>query len=78
MIPCRDAERYVFAYLDGELEPRTEAELEAHLRACRRCLGEVEFQRRILMFVRLRGGSEDAPAGLRRRVVAAMGAPETG
>lgn len=60
-IPCEEAAGYVYRYLDGELEPRSEAELLAHLRACRKCLGAVEFERRMLEFVRVRAAAPDPP-----------------
>lgn len=67
-ISCQEAARYVYRYLDGELEPRTRAEFLLHLEACRKCMGVVEFERRILEFVRIRAASERPPVGLRERV----------
>lgn len=69
VIPCEEAARYVYRYLDGELEPKTEAEFLAHVRACRRCLGVVEFERRVLDFVKVHAAAgTESPAGLRGRV----------
>lgn len=67
-IPCEEAARYVYGYLDGELEPETERELVAHVDQCRKCMGVVEFERRILEFVHRSGTFEEAPSGLRERV----------
>lgn len=68
MITCQEARRYVFGYLDGELELATESEFLAHLEACKRCLGVVEFERRVLAFVRRRSRLEPAPEALKDRV----------
>lgn len=35
-------------YIDGELSPRREIELEMHLANCRRCAGELNEQKRLL------------------------------
>ncbi|MBW3660819.1 MAG: zf-HC2 domain-containing protein [Gemmatimonadetes bacterium] len=67
-ISCQEAARYVYGYLDGELEPRTRAEFLQHLEACRKCLGAVEFERRVIDFIRDRGSSESPSPGLRDRV----------
>lgn len=68
-IDCQEASRYVFRYLDGELEPATESELENHLRQCRKCLGVVEFERRVIDFVKRSASTvENAPRELRERI----------
>lgn len=67
-IPCEEAARYVYGYLDGELEPETQREFVAHVEQCRKCMGAVEFERRILEFVHRSGAFEEAPSGLRERV----------
>lgn len=67
-LSCDEAASYVYAYLDGEIEPRTSVELLRHLETCRRCLGRVEFERNVMEFVRIRGTAEPTPAGLRDRV----------
>lgn len=67
-ISCQEAAQYVYRYLDGELEPRTRTELLFHLEACQHCVGVVEFERRMLDFVRVRAAAERPPAGLHDRV----------
>lgn len=67
-ISCQEAAQYVYRYLDGELEPRTRAEFLHHLEACRRCVGVVEFERRMLDFIRVRAAVERPPVGLQDRV----------
>lgn len=67
-ITCQEAAQYLYRYLDGELEPRTRAEFLRHLEACRKCLGVVEFERRMLDFIRVRAATERPPVGLQDRV----------
>jgi len=71
-ISCQEASRYVFRYLDGELEPATEAELEHHLEQCRQCMGAVEFERRVIEFVRS-AATDRAPEDLRDRITRILG-----
>jgi mycothiol system anti-sigma-R factor len=47
MIDCREAVRRMWPYLDRSLELDPTAELEAHLAACKRCCGELEFSREV-------------------------------
>lgn len=47
MIDCREAVRRMWAYLDGSLETRPTEEVDAHLDACQRCCGELEFSREL-------------------------------
>lgn len=72
---CQEAAGYVYGYLDGEIEPETEEEFRRHLEMCRRCMGVVEFERRMLEFVRDRAGTERAPADLAARVREALRSP---
>lgn len=67
-ITCEEASRYVYGYLDGELEPGSLAEFQHHLETCRLCVGAVEFERRLIDFVRAHGSSERVPEGLQSRV----------
>lgn len=47
-IDCFEAARRLWAYLDGELEALSAAEVERHLGECARCLGVTQAQRRFL------------------------------
>lgn len=44
---CEDALRLLAAHLDGELDDRTDAELEEHLARCRSCYSRAEFEKRL-------------------------------
>jgi len=67
-ITCEEASRYVYRYLDGELEPSTATELESHLEVCRLCMGVIAFERRMIEFVQDSSTAEIAPPGLRDRI----------
>lgn len=44
---CEDALRLLAAHLDGELDDRTDAEMERHLSRCRSCYSRAEFEKRL-------------------------------
>jgi mycothiol system anti-sigma-R factor len=67
MIDCREAVRRMWAYLDHDLERGPVEELEAHLEACQRCCGELEFSRHLKEKVAA-SGSETMPDPFRRRI----------
>jgi len=43
VIPCTEAVRQLWDYLEDEVAERDRAAVEEHLAFCRRCCGEVEF-----------------------------------
>ena len=77
---CAELERTLDAYLDGEFDPREQAEAGDHLAACARCRELVEAQGRVHARLRatLHGAlgpstpAGRAPDGLRDRVRAAL------
>lgn len=46
-IDCEEAVRRLAAYLDRELDPAADAEMEEHLDRCRSCFSRAEFERRL-------------------------------
>ncbi|HLU67480.1 MAG TPA: zf-HC2 domain-containing protein [Kofleriaceae bacterium] len=47
MIGCRDTDRLVTAYVDGDLDERRSSALRGHLRVCTRCAARVEDEVRL-------------------------------
>jgi anti-sigma factor RsiW len=47
MIPCAEAVRQLWDYLENEVAPEDRGAVEEHLAFCRRCCGEVEFAREL-------------------------------
>jgi anti-sigma factor RsiW len=43
LIPCSEAVRQLWDYLDGTVPEVEQERVEAHLAFCRRCCGELEF-----------------------------------
>jgi mycothiol system anti-sigma-R factor len=42
-IPCSEAVRQLWEYLDQAVSPQEQAKVEQHLSFCRTCCGELEF-----------------------------------
>lgn len=80
VMDCRELERAVDAFLDGEFDDRERAEAEAHLSGCPRCTAMVEGQARIRTALRAKlreamtapAPAGRAPAALRERVERAL------
>ncbi|HVO19121.1 MAG TPA: zf-HC2 domain-containing protein [Anaeromyxobacter sp.] len=68
---CRELERSVDAFLDGEFDERERAEAEAHLAACPPCRAMIDGQARVRSSIRARlreAMAAPAPAALRERL----------
>lgn len=50
-IPCAEAVRELWNYLDHALSPEDQAQVEGHLAFCRRCCGELEFAKELQAFL---------------------------
>jgi anti-sigma factor RsiW len=66
---CDLANRYLDAFVDGELEPRVESELEEHLRNCLSCQSQTWEIREFRSQFRMHAPRFDAPAQLRAKVL---------
>lgn len=66
-IPCADAVRQLWDYLDRELSPEHSAALEEHLSFCRRCCGELEFAIELRTFLHSHA-EDDLPPQVRQRL----------
>ncbi len=60
------------AWLDGELPPGSRAEIDAHLAACSDCRAAMEAERAFLARLKSAASYHRAPAGLARRLSAAL------
>jgi anti-sigma factor RsiW len=61
MIPCSQAVRELWDYLDQRLSPEEQADVERHLAFCRRCCGEMEFAKELQGFLASHGADEIPP-----------------
>ena len=62
-IPCSEAVRQLWDYLDHAIAPDDQKKVEHHLSFCRRCCGELEFAKEIRRF--LASGSSEGGSGRR-------------
>jgi len=63
MNSCETALARLWAFIDGELEPASETEVQAHLEVCRRCYPHFEFQHAYFRALR-RLADRPVPPGL--------------
>ena len=74
MLDCDAVMRQLWDYLDGELtDDRMEA-IRAHLSMCKRCTPQAEFEQTFLRAVAQARQEHSNPAGIARRVRAALAA----
>ena len=66
-IPCSEAVRQLWDYLDDAIAPEDQEKVEHHLSFCRRCCGELEFAKEIRRFL-ASGSSEEVPAHVKDRL----------
>jgi anti-sigma factor RsiW len=69
---CTAARELIESYLDGELDPSLKAEIEDHLASCSSCAEEHARLRQLQMDIRAQAPYYNPPAGLERRVRAAL------
>jgi anti-sigma factor (TIGR02949 family) len=67
MIPCSDAVRQMWDFIDRSLSPEDAAAVEKHLAFCRRCCGELEFAKELRAFLRSHD-VEEIPPDVRTRL----------
>lgn len=66
LIPCDEAVRRLWDYLDDSVPPADRAQVEDHLAFCRRCCGELEFVEHLRGLLASQSASELPPAMIRR------------
>jgi len=66
-IPCSEAVRRLWDYLDHALSPEDQARVEGHLAFCRRCCGELEFAKELQSFLASHEVDE-IPTHIRKRL----------
>jgi len=61
LIPCSEAVRQLWDYLDQRLSSEAQAKMEGHLAFCRKCCGELEFARELQAFLASQESEEIPP-----------------
>jgi mycothiol system anti-sigma-R factor len=67
---CEEAERFLDAYLDGELDLSQQLELEQHLNSCKKCQAVLGERREFRTFFTTSAPQYKAPSELRNKVLA--------
>ena len=66
-IPCSEAVRQLWDYLDHAIAPEDQEKVEKHLSFCRRCCGELEFAKEMRAFLAT-SSAEEIPSDVRKRL----------
>jgi anti-sigma factor (TIGR02949 family) len=66
-IPCSEAVRQLWDYLDNAISPEDQESVERHLSFCRQCCGELEFAKELREFLASRG-AEEIPSEVKVRL----------
>ncbi|MFV1988662.1 MAG: zf-HC2 domain-containing protein [Gemmatimonadota bacterium] len=72
MIPCEEAVRRVYEYLDGELDAQWTDRVREHIQVCRKCYPYFNFERIFLDHVRSQTIAPEASEQLERRILEAL------
>jgi anti-sigma factor (TIGR02949 family) len=66
-IPCSEAVRQLWDYLDHAIPPDDHEKVEKHLSFCRRCCGELEFAKELHAFLAT-SSVEEIPTDVKARL----------
>jgi anti-sigma factor (TIGR02949 family) len=61
LIPCSQAVRQLWEYLDDAISPDDHEKVDKHLAFCRRCCGELEFAKELRQFLASQWAEEISP-----------------
>jgi len=66
-IPCSEAVRKLWDYLDHAVSPEDQEKVDKHLSFCRTCCGELEFAKELRAFL-ASGSALELPVDVRSRL----------
>jgi anti-sigma factor (TIGR02949 family) len=66
-IPCSEAVRQLWDYLDHAIAPEDQEKVEKHLSFCRKCCGELEFATEMRAFLAT-SSAEEIPSDVKKRL----------
>jgi len=66
-IPCSEAVRQLWDYLDHAITPEDQKKVEKHLSFCRKCCGELEFAKEMRAFLAT-SSAEEIPSDVKERL----------
>lgn len=67
VIPCSEAVRQLWEYLDDAASPEDHERVDKHLSFCRKCCGELEFARELGEFLASHA-AEEIPSHVKARL----------
>lgn len=76
MISCREALRFLYEFLDGELEGAPTDQVRAHFDACQRCYPHLQMEASFRAALQRACGGPCAPPELKARLLAALAEAE--
>jgi len=78
MISCQDALRFLYEFLDGELEGASSAQVRAHFDVCQRCYPHLQLEASFRAALQRACGGPCAPEELKTRLLAALAEVDDG
>ena len=72
MISCQEALRFLYEFLDGELEGASTDQARAHFDACQRCYPHLQMEASFRAALQRACGGPCAPPELKARLLAAL------
>jgi mycothiol system anti-sigma-R factor len=67
LIPCSEAVKKLWDYLDNAVSPEDQEKVEKHLSFCRTCCGELEFAKELRAFL-ASGSAQELPVDVQARL----------
>jgi len=78
MISCREALRFLYEFLDGELEGAPNEQVRAHFDVCQRCYPHLKLEASFRAVLQRACGTPCAPPELKSRLLAALAEADKG
>lgn len=69
MLSCQDCEKYLYAFLDNELDVRESLDMQEHMHDCPACTDRAEAERMLRAFVRQQVSVPPLPDEVKRRII---------
>ena len=73
---CQEAVKRLTEFLDHELRPEEEEQVQHHLSECRGCFAKFHFEETLLRTIRERAEAIRAPGGLREKILNLVAHPK--
>jgi anti-sigma factor (TIGR02949 family) len=78
MISCKEAIRFLYEFLDGEMDDAPADELRAHFAVCQRCYPHLRLEASFRAAVQRACGGPCTPPEVKNRLMAALAEADAG